>query len=338
MSERFRVLVIGAGSIGERHLRCFLATSRVSAGFVEVRPELAEQIRQRHPGTISFPNLASALEKQWDVAVVATPAPMHIQQTIELLNRKINVLVEKPLSVELTGVDDLLRAEQQSSAIAGVAYVHRANPVLTEMRAAIHSGRFGKPVQLVATTGHDFPHARPAYADIYYAQRHLGGGAVQDALTHVINVGECLVGKIDRLVADVGHQLLPRVTVEDTAHVLARHGELMASYALNQYQAPTEITVTVACERGTVRFEAHQTRWRWMDRPDAGWTDSTPLVLERDTLFTRQADAFLNAVEGKGPVLCTLAEGLATLKVNRAILASAEQQCWKSVNSEGSKS
>lgn len=42
-----------------------------------------------------------------------------------------------------------------------------------------------------------------------------------NALTHILNVGEWLVGPIDRLVADAGHRALPDVVVEDTAHLLA---------------------------------------------------------------------------------------------------------------------
>ena len=41
-----RVLIIGTGSIGERHLRCFLATDRAEAGFVEPRMELVTVIRR----------------------------------------------------------------------------------------------------------------------------------------------------------------------------------------------------------------------------------------------------------------------------------------------------
>ena len=58
----------------------------------------------------------------------------------------------------------------------------------------IRSGRFGEPVQIVATCGQHFPHYRPAYRDTYYRDRRTGGGAVQDALTHIINAGEWLVG------------------------------------------------------------------------------------------------------------------------------------------------
>ena len=154
---------------------------------------------------------------------------------------------------------------------------------------------------------------------------------MQDALTHVVNAAEWLVGPVARLAADVDHQVLDGVNVEDTAHVLTRHGAVMGCFSLNQHQAPNETTLTVVCERGTARFEYHACRWRWAAEPGAPWTDEPVPPLERDTLFVRQADAFLDAVERKAEPLCSLAEARQTLAVNLAILRAAERGTWETV-------
>ena len=53
--------------------------------------------------------------------------------------------------------------------------------------------------------------------------------------------------------------------------------------------------------------------------------------LERDTLFVRQAGAFLDAVEGKARLVCTLSDARQTLAVNLAILRAAERGTWEAV-------
>ncbi|HWL09897.1 MAG TPA: Gfo/Idh/MocA family oxidoreductase [Planctomicrobium sp.] len=333
MSARpFQVVVVGVGSIGERHLRCFLATERAQVRFVELNPALLKAVNERYPQTRPFSSLEEALTEPCDVAVIATPAPSHLSIALQCVQRGVHVLIEKPLSVKLDGIDELLAAVDQSGVIAGTAYVYRALPALAEFRKELQSGRIGKPVQLVATCGQNFPTYRPAYAQTYYAKRESGGGAVQDALTHILNVGEWLLGPIDRLVADADHLVLSDVDVEDTVHVLARHAKVMASYTLNQHQAPNEIVITVAGEQGTLRYENHIARWRVMEKPDTPWIDSTPIVMDRDGPFIRQANAFLDAVSGNTAPLCSLREGLSTLLVNRAILQSAESQTWVSIN------
>jgi predicted dehydrogenase len=198
------------------------------------------------------------------------------------------------------------------------------------MRKAIGEGRFGKPAQIVGVAGQHFPTYRPAYRATYYGNRETGGGAIQDALTHVLNAAEYLVGPIGRVMADAAHQVLDGVEVEDTVHVLARHGDVLGSFSLNQYQAPNELTLTVIGDRGTARFEAHYARWRWMTEPGADWHDEPEFSRERDAMYVAQAQGFLDAIEGRGPPPCSLSQGLQTLRVNLAVLASCGHCCWHS--------
>lgn len=324
------VVVIGVGSIGERHVRCFQATGHARVSIVEVNPSLRQTIAERYQVSV-FDSVAAAIAStdRPAAAVVATPAHLHLPVAKELAEAGLHLLIEKPLGTSLQGVDDLRAVVERKNIICGVAYVYRSHPILGAMREAIVSGRFGQPVELVAVCGQHFPTYRPAYRVIYYKDRATGGGAIQDALTHVLNAGEWLVGPMTRLVCDAEHQLLPGVEVEDTVHILARHGRVQASYALNQHQAPNETTITVICERATVRFEAHESRWRWQAAPGEAWTNEPMPPLERDTLFSEQARLFLAALEGKQPVTCSLDEGAATLRANLAALASCETQSWQ---------
>jgi predicted dehydrogenase len=324
-------VIVGVGSIGERHLRCFLKTARAEVGLVEVNPELRSIVAARYGISDAYGDLEAALGAGFDAAVVATPAHLHVPIATRLADSGLDLLIEKPLSVGLEGVNDLHATLAQRGRVAAVAYNYRAMAPLADMRDAVRSGRFGRPVEVVACCGQHFPTYRPAYREIYYTSRATGGGAVQDALTHIVNAAEWVVGPVRRLVADAAHLVLEGVEVEDTVHVVARHDGLMASYSLNQHQAPNEVVVTVVCERGTARFEGHQNRWRWAIEPGAPWQDEPSPPVERDEIYLRQAHRFLDAREGRVTVACTLEEGVQTLRVNLAILASVESNAWVAV-------
>lgn len=298
---------------------------------MEVNDDLRRSVAQRYGVESAFTDLDSARAWRPDTAVIATPAPSHVALATQLADDGVHVLIEKPLSIRLDGVAALAETIRRRNVVAAVAYVYRCHPLLIAMRQSIQEQRFGRPVQLVAVAGQHFPFYRPAYRSIYYTNRATGGGAIQDALTHVVNAGEWLVGPITRLVADAEHQVLEGVDVEDTVHLIARHGTLLGSYSLNQHQAPNEMTITVICERGVVRCEFHEHRWRWAEKPGEPWQDATLAPLERDKLFVAQAHAFLDAVERKRPPLCSLEEGIQTLHVNLAALASVEQGCWQMI-------
>ena len=251
---------------------------------------------------------------------------------IRAVQDRLNVFIEKPLSTSTGRIDELLLLIAQTQVQAAVAYTYRAHPALQSMRSAIRSGRFGRPVQVVSVWGQHFPTYRPAYHSIYYKDRETGGGAIQDVLPHAINAAEFLVGPIERIMADAAHQVLEGVMVEDTVHVIARHqGNILGCYTLNQHQAPNENTITVMCERGTARFELHQSRWLSCVEPGEEWVIQEQFSLERDDLFIRQANAALDMVAGIVPPLCTVEEGLQTLKVSLAILRGADAPRWHEV-------
>ena len=337
MTQMKNILIIGVGSIGLRHLRCFQNTGRVRLSFCETNPTLRLQVAEEYRIDRHYADLEAALADQHDAAVIATPAQLHVPIAIRLAEAGVHLLLEKPLSTSMEGVDTLRHAIQSRGLLAAVAYVHRANPVLRAMKEAIASGRFGRPVEIIATCGQHFPTYRPAYRDTYYRDRATGGGAIQDALTHILNAAEWLVGPIDRLSADAAHQVLEGVAVEDTVHMLTRHGPILGCYSLNQHQAPNEITITVVCDQGTARFEYHRNRWRWMTSPDEPWHDEQHEPLVRDALFINQSNVFLDAVEGRVPPLCSLEEGIQTLRVNLAALASVEQGRWQQVRPNQTK-
>ena len=323
------VLVVGVGSIGERHLRCFQRTGRVRLAICEIHDALRDRIARHYGIAHAYGDFDTALGHPYDAAVIATPAHLHIPMATRLAEAGTHLLIEKPLSTGLDGLDALQRALSGRNLRVAVAYVLRHHPALRAMHEALRRGRLGRPVEVVAVGGQHFPTYRPAYREIYYRDRATGGGAIQDALTHMMNAGQWLVGPVDRVVADAAHQVLEGVDVEDTVHVLARHGEVLASYSLNQHQAPNELAITVACTEGTCRFELHRQRWAWMTAPDTPWQEESFSELERDDLFLAQANAFLDAIEGKAEPACSLEEAIQTLRTNLAVLASVEQGSWK---------
>jgi predicted dehydrogenase len=328
-TKKNRILVIGVGSIGERHVRCYQATGRAEIGICELNPELRATIAERYNITESFDNLDEALAAGWDGALIATPAHTHIPIAITVAKAGIHLIIEKPLSTSMDGLEELQQLVAEKKLTAVVSYNYRAHPGVVAMKAALDSGRLGKPRQLYAMIGQHFPTYRPAYRDIYFADHAQGGGAIQDAITHIWNACEWFLGPMDAIAVDAAHQVLDGVDVEDTVNAIARHGDVLASYAVNLYQAPNESTITIVCEKGTLRLEVHEKRWRCMTEVEGPWTDEAFDLPERDSWYTLNANAILDALDGIAPPRCTLEEGIQTLRVNLAALRAAETRTWQ---------
>jgi predicted dehydrogenase len=295
------------------------------AGIVEPFESKRVEVAERYGVSESFASLAEGLAAGWDAAVLATPAPLHIPMARECADQRVPFLVEKPLSTEETGIAELLEKVRAEDLVAGVAFVYRSHPGSEWLKEKLESGQFGEPVELVLVSGQNFPFYRPAYRDIYYRDRAAGGGAIQDVMPHLFNLAEWLVGPITAVGADAAHQILEGVEVEDTVHCLTRHGNILGNFSLNQHQAPNETTMTIVCERGTLRFELIGNRCLWATEPGSEWQVHQFPPMERDDWFRRQEEYFLDSLDGLRPPKCTLEEGWHTLKVTLLALSQYDR-------------
>jgi predicted dehydrogenase len=123
---------------------------------------------------------------------------------------------------------------------------------------------------------------------------------------------------------DAEHQVLEGVNVEDTVNMVARnqHG-LLISFSMNQFQAPNESHWFIHCDKGSLKMETHNQRLGIMKHGDSDWQWTVLPKEERDSGFIRQANSFLDAVEGKESYLSTITEAAQTLRVQLAALESA---------------
>lgn len=322
-----KILIIGSGSIGERHLRCFQSTGRAVVTGCDANAQLLATIAKTY-GVATATDWRAALDQdRFDAAVICTPAHLHVPIAAELLQRGLHVLIEKPLSQSLSGVAELITAHQRSGRQVAVAYVLHVYPILSAVREFLQSGTLGPVLHATCTSGQYFPGGRPAhtvhYSKTYYRDRKTGGGAIQDALTHMANWFESVLGPTDRVMCDCAHQALPEVTVEDTVNLSARNGNTLVNYTLNQFQAPNEATLQFNTATGSVKVELHNRRWGVLRLGEKDWTWTEVPALDRDAPFIEQANRFLNQIEGQPSRLCSLEAAAQTLRFNLAALASA---------------
>jgi len=317
------ILIVGCGSIGERHLRCFLKTGRANILACDANTELLESMRERY-GAETCSNWEEALgNPAIESVLIATPAHLHVTMASTALRAGKHVLIEKPLSVSLEGTKELLKLRDQQDKKVAVAYTYRSNPITRALKEFIEEGTLGLPLAVNAAGGQHFPHFRPAYREIYFASHAQGGGAIQDGITHLVNSVEWLTGPLDRIYCDAGHQALEGVSVEDTVNLLARSNRTLVNFSFNLFQAPNEVTITIHCEKGSIRGEYHKKRWGTLALGEEDWNYREVPVQERDSLYISQADAFLDEVEGKKTQLATLEEAIQTLRINIAALESS---------------
>ena len=318
-----QILVVGVGSIGERHLRCLQqvgATVALCEPLESRRHEIASRYQVE-----SFATVEAAAAREWDAAVICTPANLHIEHALLIAPACRGLLIEKPLSTVTTGLDKLMAATRDKPVM--VAYVFRCHPAVEEVRRIIQSGELGALLQVTVIGGQHFPTFRPAYREIYYARHESGGGCIQDAATHMIDLVSRIAGRFDWVFCDAAHQALEGVAVEDTVNALGRinEGRVLFSLAQNQFMAGNELQIHAHCARGSLAIRVPDHTYGIHRHGDSGWQWLGPTIHERDDLFRRQSRRFLELLAGQADNPCPLADARHTLEVNLALLRSSRQ-------------
>lgn len=304
------ILVVGCGSIGERHLRSFLETGRAEViGCETDSPKRATMISKYGVPVLDDYDLALKAPHLRGV-VIATPANSHIPLAIKAARSGKHLLIEKPLALEETGIEELSMLAHANAVRCAVAYVYRFRKVFSMLKTLMEAEDCGKPLLAMMRGGQPFDEKRPGYENTYFANRETGGGVIQDSMCHYSDLMGWFLGRCKSLAVDAKHLKLEKVRVDDSASMLANYGETMALIHINLFQAPTECTLEIHFEKASLRADIHGSRvglykkgWK-----DWDWRDIPPEP--PDAPFIAQAHAFLDMINGQRTDLATLQDGL----------------------------
>jgi predicted dehydrogenase len=324
------ILVVGGGSIGERHVRCFQDIG-CTVALCDSNAARLHELTGKYHLTRTFTDLQQATSDNWYGVVIATPANLHAGHAGAIANSTAALLIEKPLCTRLE--DAVWLQSTLKDKVVQVGYVLRFHPATQHVKQLLDEDVIGTLHEMTVTAGQNFASLRPAYRATYYKSHETGGGAVQDAATHLFDMVQYLAGPLDWIFADYAHQQMADVEVEDTVHLVGRAGKghVLVSISLNQFMAPNETHMQLNGARGSLAIRFHEHRAGMYMLGDSEWTWTEPLASERDDLFREQAQHFLSAAIGQEQPLCGLKDGIRALKVNLAALQSGERRMVEAI-------
>lgn len=324
-----RILVIGVGSIGKRHLRLArdlfphaeIAVLRHRLNHVV--PEFADR---------SFSTVDEALAFSPQMAVIANPATLHLPTAMPFAKAGVHLLIEKPLSVSVEGVRELLAACRETDARLITGYNLRYLPSLQKFKAMLDGEAIG-PVWSVRTEiGQYLPSWRPdsEYRQGVSAQRALGGGALLE-LSHELDYLIWIFGGVDWVQASLSRQSDLEIDVEDSVHLilgfLPKHDEksVVATASLDFVRQDTTRTCIAIGKFGSLRWNGIEGTVEMMASGQPNWQEMYRHQAGRDESYLAQWRHFIACVQQRETPFVTGEDGLRVLEVIEAArLASAE--------------
>lgn len=320
-----RVLISGLGSIGRRHLRLLrqqwpaleIGVLRSGHGPDCSELQLADRL---------FTDMDTALDWQPSGAVIASPAPFHLEQALPLARNSVPLLIEKPIG---TG-DELPQGWQELLTLSRglpvlVAYVLRHDPCASFVKHQLEIQCLGKLVEADFHCGSWLPGWRPGldYRQCVSARRELGGGVLLE-LSHELDIAQYLLGQIKLDSAIIQNSGLLELDVEDQAILLCRDSAgLGVTIRLNFCTQPTRRAVILRGSQGELQWNIvdSSVQLSLVERE----IDEFKSGITSDERYLLQLEHFFACISGLALPLCSVEEALKVLDlVGQARFCSAE--------------
>lgn len=334
-----RFLVVSLGSIGQRHLRNLrmlrpkaqIGVLRLTdSGAIEGLPEDAD---------FQFASIEDAIAFSPSAAIIASPASTHLALAVSLARAGIPTMIEKPLAVNLDGLDELLAAAAGIPMM--VAYNLRFLPSLIETRRLIHDGLVGDVFAIRAEVGQYLPTWRPTgrYQGAVSAQRTLGGGVLLE-LSHEFDYLYWMFGLPSRVSASGGRYSALEIDVEDLVSVNLEYDSprrLIHVHLDMLQRTPTRGCKFIGSE-GTLRWDGIADILEHFDASTGEWRRiETPPCCDRNEMYVYELTHFLDCVAGAGTPRVDLRAGRDVMAIVDAARASIDHQCSIAVTGYGRK-
>jgi UDP-N-acetylglucosamine 3-dehydrogenase len=145
MSEHnLKIAVIGTGGWGKNHVRV-LSDLGVLCAICDSDEDRVLRISKKYKIN-SYSNLKELFEKEpdLDACIVCTPTKTHFSIALEIIKRKINVFVEKPLSFSSVECEELTKLSKRYGVVLTSGYVERFNPAIQDLKKIIEENTYGE--------------------------------------------------------------------------------------------------------------------------------------------------------------------------------------------------
>jgi 1,5-anhydro-D-fructose reductase (1,5-anhydro-D-mannitol-forming) len=235
-----------------------------------------------------------------DAVLVTTPNAMHLQDVLTALGRGKHVLCEKPMGVNADECRRMVEAARHAGVMLGVAQVFRFEDSTRRLRERIQAGEIGKPI--FARSEFSFPGKTGHARQWLYDPTVAGGGPIADVGVH------CIDG-LRYILQDEVVSISARATQDDVSGELEAAAALILEFSKGtlatvqvSFRADYRTPLEIVGEHGSLRAEngfnvEHPINIELRDV----WNVKEAETVSNAPAYTRQVDAFAQAIEGGAP-------------------------------------
>ncbi|NQT69555.1 MAG: Gfo/Idh/MocA family oxidoreductase [Desulfobacteraceae bacterium] len=323
--HNMKIAVIGCGSIGKRHIRNLLA---LGVHDIIAYDKDAKQLAavETDTGIRALHSLPEIISRKPDAVLVCTPNSLHVPVAFKFAKIGSQLFIEKPLSHNLDGVDQLLAEVNEQKLITMVGCNFKFHPSFIKMKAILESGILGKILSARCQFGQYLPDWHPweDYRTGYSARSDLGGGILLDS--HEFDYMQWFLGDVSELFCFAGKVSNLEIDTEDTAEVLIKfQNGTIAGIHLDYTQRAYQRNYEFFGENGTLKWDFQERKvWLYLASENKWEVFEEPRNYNLNEMYTEEMKHFIESIMNEKETITDIFAGWRTLKLIMAAKASAE--------------
>lgn len=273
--------LVGCGRIAVNHIKAALNNKLEIVAVCDIIPEKMEVLLTKYElqsdqSIKRYTDYKEMIEAERpDLASIATESGIHAEIALYCIDKGVNVIVEKPMTMSMEDADKVIEAAKAKNVKVSACHQNRFNVAIQELRKALEAGRFGK-------LSHGSIHVRWNRDHNYYDQASWrgtwaqDGGALMNQCIHGIDLLRWMMGDdVEEVYGATRQQFHDYLEAEDVgmAVVKFKNGAIgTIEGTTNVYPKNLEETLYIFGENGTVKIGGTSTNnidvWDFADETE----------------------------------------------------------------------
>lgn len=309
-----KILIWGLGSIGQRHLRnlskidskikFFALRKKFTTPFLNNLniPQKGDLKKNYNITYLSRINDLDKFKIKIDAAFICTPSRFHINQAIQLINKNINIFIEKPLGSNLININilkNLLKRKKKIKNMMG--FQLKFDPIILNLKSLIKNNKIGKIYTIDINHGEhlgDF-HQYEDYSKSYAAKRNLGGGVLLTQIheldylyfifqNYKFKILNSISYKISDLNIDVDDLFIGNLLIKNNKN------NILCNIRSNYFERPRSRIIKIIGSKGKIEADLNKhTVTTYVGKK----TTTKKFTYKRNEVFLKEIEYFLNCIK-----------------------------------------
>ena len=320
-----KILVVGYGSIGKRHVKNLLNNSKAEIIICTKRKNL--EFSGKNVKIVN--SLDKALKENPTIGFITNETSYHIQTAIKLAKAGLDLFIEKPLSNSTKGVKTLQKIVKEKKLIVQMGFQLRFHKGILKIHELLKQNKVGKVISAQVENASYLPdwHPYEDYRKGYAAKNSLGGGIVLTQI-HEIDYLYWFFGKPKSIYSITGKFSDLEISTNDySSSIMKFRRNITTEMHLDFFLGHQYKRCKIKGTKGIIFWDSVCDEVKYFDGKKKSWKIFLKLKnYERNDMYIDEIKYFLKCVKNRKKPMNSLTEGIDTMNIALNIIKSGKSK------------